>query len=132
MNWLQKLFKSKELLYLEQLYADTKKDKEQLKDENLQLKKQIEELNKQLIELLIKQKINTHNTNNIYNNDEKVYDVKEEKEIKLAPKEEFILNLCKKYKNFNDVLLNCGMKETSLKVYLSRIRTKKYEIPFDN
>lgn len=124
MGWLQNLFKSKELLYLEQLYADTKKDKEQLRTENKTLRDRIDELNKQLFELTLKQSKTSNNIN------ETVVDVNVNPQ-KLAPKEKFILKLCNDLKNYKDVLKSCGIKEGSLKVYLSRIRTKGHKIPWE-
>lgn len=124
MGWLQNLFKSKELLYLEQLYSDTKKDKEQLQTENKTLRDRIDDLNKQLLELTLKQSKTSNNIN------ETVVDVNINPQ-KLAPKEKFIFKLCNELNNYKDVLNSCGMKEGSLKVYLSRIRTKGHKISWE-
>jgi hypothetical protein len=130
MGFLTNLFKTKELIYLEQLYKETKEDKEQLKKDNELLRQQIDALNKQLIELLIKTPKQDYNYNNSYENNNKVQDI-EPKPIKLEPKERFILELVEKYKNYDEVLKRVGMKEQSFKVYISKIRGKKYPIIFE-
>jgi DNA-binding CsgD family transcriptional regulator len=131
MGWLTNIFKTKELLYLEQLYKEVKEDKEQLKTDNKKLQDEINALNKQILELTNKQHYNTNNTyNNPQTTNETIFDIQTEPQ-KLAPKEKFILNLVEEHKNFSDVLKHSGLKEQSLKVYLSRIKRKGHSFTLE-
>lgn len=129
MGFLTNLFKTKELMYLEQLYKETKEDKEQLKTDNEQLRQQITSLNTQLMELLTKQSNNINNINNPYETPQEIKDIDLTPQ-KLAPKEKHILKLIEQYKTYNQVLQHSNMKESSFKVYISRIKNKGYPIEF--
>ena len=128
--------KNKEYSYFERAYNEMKTDKEQLKLEVKGLNNQILILNKQLIELLKYNQpntiITTDNTQNTSNNNIKTIDIVSTEPGKLAPKEKFILKLCDDLRNYDDVLANSKMKDSSLKVYFSRIRKKNYKIAWEN
>ena len=129
MGFLTNLFKSKELVYVEQLYKDTKASKEEYKTENKELRLTITDLNKQILHLSIKCNITRNNVNNNNNVNDNIVTVNQEPK-KLSPKEQFIYDLYLKYKTYDDTLKHSGLKESSFKVYLSRIRKKQKKILF--
>ena len=116
MGFLANIFKSKELIYLEQLYKDTKEDKK-----TLELKVQrLEQENKNLLEELTNIKLNNKSINI--------------KDINLTKKEEYI------YKHYLNLKTKVSLIEfaqrtntpiNSLKVYVSRIRKKQKELIFN-
>lgn len=106
MNWLQKVFTSKRERDLLSFIAELKQDKERLYEENIKLKEQLF---------------------NMLNN---VNSVKETKIKPLTPKEQKIYDIFMSNNNITlkELSKKSKIKETSLKVYISRIRSKGFEI----
>jgi len=96
--------------------------------------KQIMDLTKLNMELQLQ--INTQNTsinsNNDVNNKLKTDFVEIIEPKELTNKEKDIYERVGQVNNFNELLKVCGMKETSLRVYLSRIKKKGYSINFND
>jgi hypothetical protein len=135
LGWLVPNKDKKEDNYFKQAFEELKLDKERLLIENKGLQNQILTLNKQIIELLkyeqVNKNITTHNSELTANNSNEFIDTETTEQKKLAPKEKEIFKLCDELKNYKNVLELSGMKDSSLKVYISRIRKKNYKIEFE-
>lgn len=112
MGFLAKLFKSKEILYLESFIAELKQDKERLIKEVDELKTKIQILNEKTLSNKIK------SSQNSSNNTKK----------KLSKLELRVYSGIKdnNYNNIEEVSKDLNIKLSSLRVYIGRIRKKGY------
>ena len=134
MVWLLNIFKSKELVYLEQLYKETKEDKENLKTKVKVLEDTITLNNKELLQLKthileLKFELKIINNNKITKKERLI--VPDSIKKKLSPKEKDILDRSHQVKNFIELIKVSQMQEPSLRVYCSRIRNKGYVLGFE-
>jgi len=135
MGWISNIFKSKALLYIEQMYKDCKELNQEQKEKIVMLETDIKQLYKnnfilkeQVLKLQYNNKFNTNN------NDEQFIDIKKVNinKIKLTKKEKEIYNFVGESNNLKELSELTNMEIPSIRTYCSRIRKKGYTIDWEN